>query len=671
MLQSLPPPELQPEIVVTGRALTPPRAEASLHVDRLTERELRAQGPQPLDRLLDRLAGVQQFRRADSRSAHPTSQGLSLRALGGNAASRALVLLDGVPQADPFGGWISWPAIGTLGLSEARLIRGGGSVTAGPGALAGTLELSSSVTPGAIGAVEAGTRSSLAMEGLAAEQVGTGLISVTGRLGRSDGFIPVVESSRGLADRPAPYRNASGRLRWVAPITDQTELQANLSTFTDRRERGLAFTRNATDGTDLSLRAVSRGGLPWSGLVYFQSRQFKSSFATAGASRSAARRVSLQYDVPGDAIGWSAEIRPRLDGRTELRLGLDGRRMSGESREFANYVASAPTRQREAGGTTAHDGLFAEISRQSDGLTLTAAARADRWHIGTGRLVERSLASGAVTTNEIYRPRSGWRPTGRIGASLAVSPAISLRGAAYAGWRLPTLNELFRPFRVGADATAANPLLDPERLRGAEVGADLRDGEWTVSATLFANRLVDPIANVTMGSGPGVFPGVGFVPAGGAYRQRQNLEAIEALGLEAGGGWERGPWSLAGNVSFTDARVRASGAAAGLNGRRPAQSPSLAASARAGWASHGGSLELALHYEGRRFEDDLNQQRLPSAFVVDVVSGLPLRKQVAVTARIENLFNAKRITAISGDGTEERSTPRTVWIGLRIAPRGV
>ena len=53
-------------------------------------------------------AGLVQFRRSDSRSAHPTSQGVTLRGLGGNASSRALVTLDGVPQADPFGGWARW-----------------------------------------------------------------------------------------------------------------------------------------------------------------------------------------------------------------------------------------------------------------------------------------------------------------------------------------------------------------------------------------------------------------------------------------------------------------------------------------------------------------------------------------------------------------------------------
>ena len=41
---------------------------------------------------------------------------------------------------------------------------------------------------------------------------------------------------------------------------------------------------------------------------------------------------------------------------------------------------------------------------------------------------------------------------------------------------MPTLNELFRPFRAGADATAANPDLDPERLAGAEAGLDYAKG---------------------------------------------------------------------------------------------------------------------------------------------------------------------------------------------------
>src|SRR3546814_6105307 len=79
------------------------------------------------------------------------------------------------------------------------------------------------------------------------------------------------------------------------------------------------------------------------------------------------------------------------------------------------------------------------------------------------------------------------------------SDAFSLRAAAYRGWRLPTLNELYRPFRVGAETTLANEMLKPERLWGGEVGADWASGGTKLSITLFANRLTNAIANVKIG----------------------------------------------------------------------------------------------------------------------------------------------------------------------------
>jgi outer membrane receptor protein involved in Fe transport len=88
------------------------------------------------------LPGWQLFRRSDARSANPTSQGLTARGMGGNAASRALLILDGVPQSDPFGGWVNWTAFDSLYLKGMRIIDGGGSGADGPGALAGTIQIS-------------------------------------------------------------------------------------------------------------------------------------------------------------------------------------------------------------------------------------------------------------------------------------------------------------------------------------------------------------------------------------------------------------------------------------------------------------------------------------------------------------------------------------------------
>ncbi|MEO5774710.1 MAG: TonB-dependent receptor [Sphingomicrobium sp.] len=668
-MQALPPQQVEQAIVVTGRALARPSSEQVLQSDVLTAKELRNAPSARLDRLLDRFAGVQLFRRSDARSAHPTSQGVTLRALGGNAASRAQLILDGVPQSDPFGGWIEWPSFDVADLAEVRVTRGGGSFVNGPGALGGTIELASAADPGIAAELDGGSRNSIEGHLSARQHVGSGIAALAVQASQGSGFIPVAERWRGSADQPAPYRNASGRFRWIKPISGATELQANLSIFGDQRERGLRFTSDRSRGSDLSVRLVSRGRWAWSILGYGQLRNFRSSFAAVDAQRTQARRTALQYDVPGRSAGWSAEVRPPAGPGIELRIGADGRSMRGESREYSNYAAGAPRRDRRSGGSSGYGGLFAEVSSDRGPLLLTGSGRIDRWRISDGELLERALATGSVLTNAQYPARSGWRPTGRLAAALTLAPELSGRGAAYLAWRLPTLNELFRPFRAGSDATAANAELRPERLRGVEAGLNWKPGDFDFAVTAFANTLADAISNVTLGTGPGTFPGVGFVAAGGAYRQRQNIGAINVHGLEASAQWRRGPWKALLSSSLANAKVRGSGASASLNGLRPAQTPRFASSASVGWDNERRSATIVLHYEGARFEDDLNRQRLPSALTFDGFAGLPLARGWAVVARAENVFDARVAAGVSGGGVIERATPRTLWLGLKFSHR--
>jgi outer membrane receptor protein involved in Fe transport len=233
---------------------------------------------------------------------------------------------------------------------------------------------------------------------------------------------------------------------------------------------------------------------------------------------------------------------------------------------------------------------------------------------------------------------------------------------------MPSLNELFRPFRAGPDATAANALLDPERLAGAEVGARFEHGPFSASLTLFRNRLSDAIANVTLGEGPGLFPGVGFVGAGGAYRQRQNIDAIRVDGLEASAGWRSGAWWAQAGASFTNAKVRATGVSATLDGLRPAQTPNNVLTASGGWSDRGREASLSVRRTGAQYEDDLNSLRLPPATSVDLFAAWPLSGRIQLIARAENLFDAEIVAGRDTDGTVERATPRTLWIGFRLAP---
>src|SRR5690606_35307464 len=173
----------------------------------------------------------------------------------------------------------------------------------------------------------------------------------------------------------------------------------------------------------------------------------------------------------------------------------------------------------------------------------------------------------------------------------------------------PTLNELYRPFRVGADATAANASLEPERLWGTEVGVDLRPVPGVgASLTGYESHLLGAIANVTLDEGPGTFEGVGFVSEGGAYRQRRNLSSIRSLGLDAsvtvddrilrlpGVGWTT-------LYSLVRAEVRGGEEASALSGLLPAQVPTHTVASSLSWSDEPGGtvLSTTLRYLGRQF----------------------------------------------------------------------
>ncbi|WP_203308497.1 TonB-dependent receptor [Sphingomonas beigongshangi] len=647
------------DIVVTGRGLAGSPGDGALATVTIDRDRLLENAGGRLEGALSDIAGLQQFRRADSRSANPTSQGITLRGLGGNAASRALLILDGVPQADPFGGWVAFPAYALGRLGQVRVTRGGGSGYAGPGALAGTVDLSSAtpdqLTPFA-GSLFYGSRSSVAADASAALVRDDGFATLSAAYARGDGFVPIVPEDRGPVDRAAPYEQASAAVRTVVRVAPATELQANVAGFTDTRERGTAFTANRSRGADASLRLVGRGAWGWSALAYLQTRDFASSFAAVDAARTVATQTLDQYGTPATGVGGRLELRPPVGSGIDLRLGGDVRHVDGRTQELFAYVAGRPTRRRVAGGTSATAGLFADGAVEIGRLTLTAAARIDRWTIRDGFLTERALAGGPASTDARYPDRSGQEWTGRTGVAWRVLPGVTLRAAGYRGWRLPTLNELYRPFRVGNDVTAANPALAPERLVGAEAGVTLTPVRGaSLAATWFDDRLDDAIANVTLSTTPT-----------SAARVRRNLDAIRSRGLEVDAAYAPGPVGMRLSWSHVDARVRASGAAAALDGLTPAQTPRDQVSATLDWHRSGYAASATLRHVARQFDDDQNSRSLAPATTLDATAAVPLRRGLALEARAENLFDARVEAGIASGSIVERATPRTVWLGMRV-----
>jgi len=635
-------------IYVFGHGLPSTPATPAYSVVEISRDQLTAAASGRLEDALANVAGFQQFRRSDSRSANPSAQGATLRGLGGNASSRALVLLDGVPIGDPFFGHIPFGALAPERLDSIRVTRGGGSGPFGAGALAGTIELESA-GPGASlfdASALVSDRSDSELSASIAPEFGDGFAVVSGRWERGDGFYTTPAAQRVSASVPASYDAWSASARVVQRVAG-LEVQARALLFDDQRTLRFAGADNSSEGQDFSLRVVSRG--PWQvdALAYAQWRNFTNSVI----SSTTFIRTLDQKDTPSEGQGGKIEIRPPLGRDNVLRLGADFRRAAGDLREDAfNGGTGALTQNRFAGGENDQYGVFLEDDWNFGALTLTGGVRADHYTIKDG-YYRSNNAAGAVVRNDSFASRSDDEISWRGGVLLRAGEMATLRAAAYSGFRLPTLNELYRPFVVFPVTTNANAGLLPERLEGWEAGIDLAPAPgFTLQVTWFDNTVKDAIANVTTGVN---------------IRTRQNLAAIEARGLEIAAHLVRGDFGFDGSVALTDAEVRGDGAAAVLDGKRPAQVPEFASSATLSWRPQSGAvLAATLRHVGAQFEDDLETDVLPAATTVDLFGQVPLVSRLSGVVRVENLFDTEIVTRNQG-GSIDLGVPLTLWVGLR------
>ena len=613
-----------------------------------------------LDSVLRQFPALSTYRRSDSLNAHPTTQGVSMLGLGSSGASRALVLRDGIPLNDFYGDWVDWLRVPEASVAQLTVVEGGASALYGSGALAGVMDIVSRQPNSTQASVQTGIGT-----------LGTGVIesydSVAGRtvsagLGQQSlttaGYVPVPAPYAGSVDTPAGVsaNEFAPEIRYVP--NSRLVLSLDGEYYGERRGNGTRLEQNSTALRQLALHVNLQAGGFWQGSVFAQSETFASSFAAVAANRDSEKLV-LDQRVPsettGAALEWSGS-RPTAWGPVHAIFGASYLRISAVDAELAPLNPTLP--YTDHAGRQRLAGAFAEGQWQPrSGLEFTATLRDDQW-----RNYSAFTANYGPTLRRYteYPNRSSSAVSPSLGAVWHPRGPLSFRLSAYESFRAPSLNELYRPFRVGNIETLANPDLTAERYRGYQAGADWRLGNrGLLRATYFDGIVSNVITAVTLSTTPQL-----------VTEQRQNLGRLRSRGEELDARYRlRSNLWLWASYAHLHSRVIAA-ASTGLIGRRPPELPANDATLRAVDLWRGWDFSAEERFGGAEFENDLNTVPLPSFWTTGayVSRSLPYHtrwlRSISPYLSVQNLFN--RRYAVTMDPVPNLASPRLITAGLRF-----
>lgn len=655
----LAPAPLSEQVTVTATRTETRLGDTAASIVSISSTELSTTAAATLDDALRQVPGFSLFRRSGSRTANPTSQGVSLRGTGASGASRAVVLADGIPLNDPFGGWIYWSRVPRTSINSIEVLRGGASHLYGSAALGGVVNIFTRKARSPVFLLETsyGNQQTADASLFAAGHKNQWGASISAETFHTDGYIIVDERERGKVDVAANSRNAVARLTIDRKLSSTASIFASASVFGEARSNGTPLQINRTH-----IRQFAAGG-DWQTQhagaftlrAYGGTQVFDQNFTAVNSDRSLETLTRVQR-VPAQSTGLSVQwSRPILKRQTFI-AGFEAREVRGASDEIV-YVAGRPTSIVGAGGRERTVGLFFEdIVRLTPDLFVTIGARFDRWRNFDALSATRPFSS-APATNAALPDRGETAFSPHFSLLYKAANNLSLYASATRAFRQPTLNELYRSFRVGDALTLANENLRAERLTSGEAGASFSsfNQKLNMRAAVFWTEIALPVANVTLTVTPNLIT-----------RQRQNLGRTRSRGLEME--WDArltNHLTVSGGYLFADATVLSFPVNTTLEGLLIPQVPRHQLTFQARYMN---PSVITIGLQGRassaQFDDDQNRLRLERYFTLDALASRRITRHVEAFIASENIFNQRYSVGLTPIRTI--GPPLLVRFGFRL-----
>jgi outer membrane receptor protein involved in Fe transport len=632
----LKPASIREQVTVTAARTETSLGSTAANVRLLSSADWAITAALTIDDALRQVPGFQLFRRSGSRTANPTSQGVSLRGVGASGASRALVMADGIPFADPFGGWIYWDRMPLAAVKQIEIVRGGASDLYGNSAIGGVINMitRASEVPALSFDVSYGTQATPSASLFAARGFKNFSASLAGELFQTDGYTNVRTRDRGAVDTPVASRHRSLYLDLEYEPSDGVRWFLKPSYFAESRANGTPVQTNRTHVAEIDAGAnvnpARVGEISFRG--YLSRQTYDQSFSAIATDRNTETLTRVQR-VPAQSAGLMFQWTRAFGNRHSFVGGLEAREVRGSSDEIAYDRGNATSLVGAGGRQRSYAVFFSDSLRINSKLLVSGGVRLDAFRNFDGFSVSRATSPGAPQKVAKFADVSELSLSPHLSILYNASPKLSFFGSFFGAFRAPALNELYRTFRVGNVLTLANENLKRERATGEEGGARLSlwEDRFDLRASFFSTAISDPIANVTLGSSPSMIT-----------RQRQNLGRTRSLGLEIDSSL-RMKRSLNVNVGYllANARVVSFAANNSLEGLLIPQTPRQSLTFQISYARRSYKVGLQGRASGAQFEDDQNLLKLPGFFTLDAYLSRRLNHQLEIFVAGENIFNSR------------------------------
>jgi outer membrane receptor protein involved in Fe transport len=653
------------QITVTAYRAPLGTLESPLTTRLLTTESLRSTASITFDDQLRQLPGVELFRRSSSLVANPTSQGISLRALGSTSASRTLVTEDDVPLNDPLGGWIHWQEQPELSIQSVELVRGGASDLYGSSAIGGVVN----IIPVRPTSKQAELSSTFGGEGtydnslLAATYSGPWNLLVSGGLIGTDGYIQESPSQRGPVDVASNVHSQNALILAGRDF-------ANLKFFV----RGTGFDEFRHNGTPYQMNATRlirySAGADWQNArstaaalrLYGSDERYRQTFSSisnlpnfgdAACTYRCGETPSKFSFVPDNELGASAHWSQPFGVGFLLVAGADAHDVRVWDREQSYTGSDALTNLADHQRDSA---AYVEAMWAHKAWTLVASSRMDWFQNYDGHETQWNGSTWLPTPAQPpQRDERIFDP--RLGLSRKLSDHWALTASGFRAFRAPTPSELYRSTQVGNQLTLPNGNLLSERATGWEAGLVAQRSWGSIRTSYFLTQVNRPIAALT--TNPTSSP---------ILLMRENLGQIESRGVSLDYELASRSWlTIDGGYQYAHAVV--SRGTQDLGNWIPEVARNMATLNLRASRPRLGTISLESRLSGRQFDDDANAYLLHGYFRLDAYAShnfgkRPRIPQIEIFAAGENLFN--RSIEVSKTPTTTLGQPRTARAGFLI-----